>query len=345
MPFVFECIKPVVRPDYKVAVLGGGSWATAIVKILSTNMKRVYWWVREPEIVEGIRSFGHNPLYMNETQLNHKRISVSNRLAQTVKKADVVVVAIPSAYMHASLSALKENAFDGKFVVSATKGLLPEHTLSVSGYFQQFFHVDAQRMGILMGPSHAEEIARERLTYLTSASDNQQLAEDVANLFRCRYVVVNLSYDMKGIEFCVVLKNIYALAAGIFRGLGAGDNLLALFNANCYREMTQYLQHAFPKEDRVYALSPYLGDFLVTTYSQYSRNRNFGYMVGKGYSVRTILMEMKMVAEGYTAVANAYAYNEAHDKLDLPILTTTYRILYEHVPVRTSIHRLLDQLK
>ena len=328
-----------------MAVLGGGSWATAIVKILSSNLKYVYWWVREPEIVEGIRSFGHNPLYLNEAQLNPKKIRISNTLKQVVKKADLIVVVIPSSYMHGTLSKLPKNAFDGKCVISATKGMMQEPMLPVSLYLQQIFGVTEDRLGIIMGPSHAEEIARERLTYLTSASSNEQLAADVANIFRCRYVVVNLSDDMHGIESCVILKNIYALAAGIFRGLGAGDNLLAMFNANCYNEMVQNIQTLFPMEDRKYALSPYLGDFLVTTYSQYSRNRNFGYMVGKGYSVQTILMEMKMVAEGYPAIASVYKFNRDQLHLDLPILNTTYKILYEKAPVKTSIHRLLDQLK
>jgi glycerol-3-phosphate dehydrogenase (NAD(P)+) len=345
MPFIFESIKPVVRPDYKVAVLGGGSWATAIVKILSTNLKYVYWWVREPEIVEGIRSFGHNPLYLNEAQLNNKKIRISNNLKQVVKKADLIVLVIPSAYIHDSLSVLPKNAFEGKMVISATKGLIQEHRLPVSHYLQQFYGVPEERLGIIMGPSHAEEIARERLTYLTSASGNLNLAEDVANLFRNRYVMTNLSDDMRGIEMCVILKNIYALAAGIFRGLGAGDNLLAVFNASCYNEMVQHIETLYPMENRKYAISPYLGDFLVTTYSQYSRNRNFGYMVGKGYSVQTILMEMKMVAEGYPALYSVYHFNEEQLHMDLPILTTTYKILYEKAPVRTSIHRLLDQLK
>lgn len=345
MPFVFESIKPVIRPDYKVAVLGGGSWATAIVKILSNNLKYIYWWVREPEIVEGIRSFGHNPLYLNEIQLNNKKIRISTNLKQVVKKADLIVLVIPSGYVCSTLSVLPSNAFDGKFVVSATKGMVEPDRLPVTSYLQQKFGIDEEHLGVIMGASHAEEIARERLTYLTSASSNPSLAEDVANLFRNRYVVTNLSDDMRGIEFCVILKNIYALAAGVFRGLGAGDNLLAVFNANCYNEMVMIIEAYCPIDNRKYALSSYLGDFLVTTYSQYSRNRNFGYMVGKGYSVQTILMEMKMVAEGYSAAANVYKFNGERLQLNLPILTAIYKILYEKVSVRTSIHRLLDQLK
>ena len=345
MPFVFECLKPVVRPTYKVAVLGGGSWATAIVKILSSNLKSVYWWVREPEIVEGIREHGHNPIYLNEAQLNPRKIRISNNLKQVVKKADLVVIVIPAAFVQSSFSVLSADAFDGKFVVSATKGMMPEPMLPISMYMQQHFGVGKDRLGIIMGPSHAEEIARERLTYLTSASENTALAADVADLFRNRYVVTTVSADLDGIEACVILKNIYALAAGIFRGLGAGDNLLAMFNANCFNEMVYNLEHLHPVENRKYAVSPYLGDFLVTTYSQYSRNRTFGYMVGKGYSVKTILMEMKMVAEGYTAVASVYKYNVEQLHLELPILETTYKILYEKLPVRTGIHRLLDQLK
>lgn len=345
MPFLFESVQKVTRPDLKVAVLGGGSWATAIVKILSTNLNRVYWWVREPEIVEGVRSFGHNPLYLNEAELHARHISISNNLKLVVKKADVVVIVIPSAYVFYSLSKLPTKVFDGKYVISATKGILPESMETVTAFVKNTFCVPLDHLGIIVGPSHAEEIARERLTYLTSASVNQQLAEDVANLFRNRYVIANISDDMTGIEFSVVLKNIYAVAAGIFRGLGAGDNLMAVFNTNCIREMLNIITVVSDNKQRCVATSPYLGDFLVTTYSQYSRNRNFGFMIGKGYSVQTIQMEMKMVAEGHTAAYCVYHLNQSQYHLDLPILTATYRILYEKATVKTTIKRLLDYLK
>ncbi len=345
MPFVFEFSQKVTVPTCKVAVLGGGSWATAIVKILSTNMKKVYWWVREPEIVEGVRNFGHNPLYLNEAELRQSRISVSNNLKLIIKKADIIVIVIPSAYLDGSFSALPENIFEGKSVISATKGMLPESMETVTTYMRNRFHLPEERLGIIVGPSHAEEIARERLTYLTSASSNAQLAEDVANIFRNRYVIVNLSNDMLGIEFNVVLKNIYALAAGIFRGMGAGDNLMAVFNANCVREMLRIIAVVSDNKACDMASAPYLGDFLVTTYSQYSRNRNFGFLIGKGYSVVTVRMEMKMVAEGYSATKCVYQLNENEYHLDLPILTATYRILYERVSLKATIKKLLDQFK
>ena len=345
MPFLFESVQKVTRPALKVAVLGGGSWATAIVKILSTNLKKVYWWVREPEILEGVREHGHNPLYLNEAELHHKHISISNNLKLVVKKADVIVIVIPSAYVFNTLSLLPTNAFEDKLVISATKGILPESMETVTTFVKNTFCVPLNRLGIIVGPSHAEEIARERLTYLTSASENQKLAEDVANLFRNRYVITNISDDMTGIEFSVVLKNIYALAAGIFRGLGAGDNLMAVFNTNCVQEMLNIISAISNDREHRVATSPYLGDFLVTTYSQYSRNRNFGFMIGKGYSVQTVHMEMKMVAEGHTAAYCMYHLNQSQYHLDLPILNATYRILYEKAVVRTTIKRLLDYLK
>lgn len=345
MPFVFECVQQVARPDCKLAVLGGGSWATAIVKILSSNLRRVYWWVREPEIVEGVRSSGHNPLYLSEAKLNSKKISVSNNLKQIIKKADVIIVVIPSAFVYGSLNKLPKTIFSGKIVISATKGMIPESNESITGFMHNFFGIPSKQLGIIVGPSHAEEIARERLTYLTSASENQELSEKIANLFRCRYVVVNLSDDMNGIETCVTLKNIYALSAGIFRGLGAGDNLLAVFNANCIKEILTIIECMYPKEKRSINSSPYLGDFLVTTYSQYSRNRNFGFMIGKGYSTRVVQIEMKMIAEGYSAVSCIYKLNKEKLNLNIPILTATYNILYEKAAVKTTIHRLLEQLK
>jgi len=215
---------------------------------------------------------------------------------------------------------------------------------SISSYMINDFNLTADRLGIICGPSHAEEIAAERLTYLASASANCKLAEETAAFFRCNYVRVHVSNDMEGIEFFVVLKNIYALAAGIFRGIGYGDNLLALFNTNCLNEMAYFIDSIFPNSERNLFTAPYLGDFLVTAYSQFSRNRSFGIMIGNGYSVRTAQLEMKMIAEGYYAVRSIHEMNLKYN-INIPIAEAVYRILYENVMPKMEITKLLEGMK
>ena len=328
----------------KVAVIGGGSWATAIVKILLNNLSPVYWWVRESEIEEGVKKKGRNPLYLSSALLDNKNIYISTDLKHIVSQVDTIVLVVPSAYLFSTLSVLSPEDFQGKNVISAIKGLVPERMNSISSYLINDFKLTADRLGVICGPSHAEEIAAERLTYLASASANLALAEEAANYFRCNYVRVHVSDDMEGIEFSVVLKNIYALAAGIFRGIGYGDNLLALFNTNCLNEMAYFIKSVFPNADRNLFTAPYLGDFLVTAYSQFSRNRSFGVMIGNGYSVRTAQLEMKMIAEGYYAVRSIHELNLKY-KVNIPIAEAIYRILYENAAAKIEIVKLLEGMR
>ncbi|MCL2131086.1 MAG: NAD(P)-binding domain-containing protein [Lentimicrobiaceae bacterium] len=328
----------------KVAVIGSGTWATAIVKILLNNFSSVYWWVREPEIEEGIKAKGRNPLYLSSALLDKQKICISTDLKYIVSQADTVVLVVPSAYLFSTLSVLQAEDFRGKNVISAIKGLVPERMETISSYLVNVFNLTADRLGVISGPSHAEEIATERLTYLASASANGKLAEETAVYFRCNYVRVHVSNDMEGIEFSVVLKNIYALAAGIFRGIGYGDNLLALFNTNCLNEMTHFISSLFPNADRNVFTAPYLGDFLVTAYSQFSRNRSFGIMIGNGYSVRTAQLEMKMIAEGYYAARSIHEINLKHN-VHIPIAETVYRILYENASPKIEILKLLEGMR
>ena len=328
----------------KVAVIGSGTWATAIVKILLSNLSSVYWWVREQEIEEGVKEKGRNPLYLSSALLDNKKIHLSTDLKHIVSQADMLILVVPSAYLFSSLSVLQAEDFQGKNVISAIKGLVPERMDTISSYMMNDFKLTSDRLGVICGPSHAEEIAAERLTYLASASANLALAEEVANYFSCNYVHVHVSDDMEGIEFSVVLKNIYALAAGIFRGIGYGDNLLALFNTNSINEMTHFIASVFPNSDRNVFTAPYLGDFLVTAYSQFSRNRAFGIMIGNGYSVRTAQLEMKMIAEGYYAARSIHEMNLKHH-IDIPIAETVYRILYENAPPKIEIVKLLEGMR
>ena len=332
------------EPEPKIAIIGSGSWATAIVKILLNNLSSVYWWVREAEIEEGIQTKGRNPLYLSSALLDNENIHISTDLKYIISQADTVVLVIPSAYLFSEFSVLQAEDFQGKNVISAIKGLVPERMNSISSYMTSGFNLTADRLGVISGPSHAEEIAAERLTYLTAASANLKLAEEVANWFSCNYVRVHVSNDMEGIEFSVVLKNIYALAAGIFRGIGYGDNLLALFNTNCINEMTYFIESMFPNVNRNVFTAPYLGDFLVTAYSQFSRNRSFGVMIGNGYSVRTAQLEMKMIAEGYYAVRSIHEMNLKHH-IHIPIAEAVYRILYENAAVKMEIVKLLEGMR
>ena len=330
--------------DKKIAVIGGGSWATAIVKILTSNLTNVYWWVREPEIEEGIKTNGRNPLYLSSLMLNNKRVHISTDLKKVVAKADVLILVIPSAYLYATLSNLTAAHFEGKSIVSAVKGIVPEQMKPISSYMKDIFDVSTDRFGVISGPSHAEEIAAERLTYLTSGSANIEFAEFVAQIFSTPYVNVQTSSDMQGIEFSTVLKNIYALGGGIIRGIAAGDNLVAVFNTNCINEMVHFIESAHPNPDRNVFTAPYVGDFLVTTYSQFSRNRSFGIMIGQGYSVRTAQLEMKMVAEGYHAVRCIHELNATY-QADIPIIESIYRILYENAPLKFETQKLFQNLK
>ncbi len=328
----------------KIAVIGGGSWATAIVKILATNLSHVYWWVRETEIEEGINTNGRNPLYLSSILFNNKKIRISTDLRKIVSKADVLVLVTPSAYLYSTLSVLSSECFQDKSIVSAIKGIVPEQMKPISEYIKDNFSVPADRFCVISGPSHAEEIAGERLTYLTSGSSNPDLAEFVAQIFSTNYVKVRTSSDMQGIEFSIVLKNIYALGGGILRGTGAGDNLIAVFNTNCMNEMVHFIESVLPNSDRNVFTAPYIGDFLVTAYSQFSRNRSFGIMIGKGYSVRTAQLEMKMVAEGYHAVKCIHELNLTYG-VNIPIIESVYRILYENASLKLEIQRLFQNFQ
>ncbi|MGI6292471.1 MAG: NAD(P)H-dependent glycerol-3-phosphate dehydrogenase [Bacteroidales bacterium] len=332
----------VVKP--KIAVIGSGTWATAIVKILTDNLPSIYWWVREPEIVESVQSTGRNPLYLSSVTLNPKQVKISSDLKKTVSKADILVLVVPSAYLHNTLSELSIQDLKNKYIVSAIKGIVPERMEFISSYLMHYYNIPSDNLGIISGPSHAEEVAWKKTTYLTAASLNADFAQQIADLFNNDYVHVNTSEDIFGIEFSVVLKNIYALAAGIFRGMAAGDNLLALFNVNCINEMINFVNTVYPNKDRNFYTAPYLGDFLVTTYSQHSRNRSFGIMIGRGYSVRTAQLEMKMVAEGYYATRCIYEMNMNY-KATIPIIDAVYGILYKKASFRQEMYNLLNSMK
>lgn len=326
-----------------IAVLGSGSWATAIVKIATQTHTKVYWWVREQEIVQAVENFGHNPLYLRSCELDRERIIISSDLKMIVSKATDIILVIPAAFVAGSLQSLCPKDFEGKRIICATKGIIPQTNQIVADYIRDYFNVRDENQAVISGPSHAEEIAQERLTYLTVGSCNDEFAKQVAEGLKCRFVKTTTSSDIRGIEYGAVMKNIYALAAGIARGAGYGDNFIAVLIANAAQEMGAFLAVAAPQE-RDTNRFVYLGDLLVTAYSQHSRNRTFGQMIGQGYSVKSAQLEMAMVAEGYYA---AECIDKANRSIgvSLPIARAVYEILYEGKSADEEFKRLSELFK
>ncbi|MBL56075.1 MAG: glycerol-3-phosphate dehydrogenase [Flavobacteriales bacterium] len=315
--------------DAKVSVIGGGSWATALSKILLNNLDQISWWVRRKEVAEHIEKYGHNPNYISSIEFDRKALNVSTDLKETIKESDVIFLVIPSAFLHTEFThaGITPEDLKDKIIVSAIKGIIPEFTLIPAAYLNEHFGVEYNNMAIVAGPCHAEEVAHERLSYLTIATPTRGKAYAIADLLRCRYINVNRNDDLVGTEYSAIMKNVYAIAAGICFGIGYGDNFMAVLLSNAIRETERFVDHVYPKHRDV-KTSAYLGDLLVTAYSQYSRNRTFGNMIGKGHSVKFAQLEMKMVAEGYYA---SNCVNEIQKKfeLELPIADAVYKCLYE----------------
>jgi glycerol-3-phosphate dehydrogenase (NAD(P)+) len=333
-----------VLGNSNIAVVGGGSWATALSKILLNNVEEINWWVRREETAEYIKNFGHNPNYISSIEFDTEKLNVSNDLKSVIQSSDVIFLVIPSAFLHREFekSGIKEDLKD-KVIVSAIKGIIPEFTLIPAAYLNEKFDVEYNNMAIVAGPCHAEEVAHERLSYLTIATPTRGRAYAIGDLLKCRYIKVNKNDDLVGTEYSAIMKNIYAIAAGICHGLGYGDNFMAVLISNAIRETEQFIDYVYPKHRDV-KTSAYLGDLLVTAYSQYSRNRTFGNMIGKGYSVKVAQLEMKMVAEGYYA---SKCVNEIQTKfeLDLPIADAVYQCLYNGKDPRRTFESIQSLLK
>ncbi len=324
-----------------VAVIGGGSWATALVKILSETNDYVGWWMRDEESVMHIKRYHHNPKYLQGVELITERIDVSTDINHIVSQNDYLIFAIPSAFLKSSLESLNIS-LDNKVIFSAIKGIVPDENVIVGEYFHQNYDVPIEQIGVIMGPCHAEEVALERLSYLTIASQTNEYAEQLANALRCDFIKTSTSDDIYGTEYAAVLKNIYSLAAGICHGLGYGDNFQAVLVSNATREMKKFIKAVHPIKRDITG-SAYLGDLLVTAYSQFSRNRMFGTMIGKGYTVRSAMLEMNMVAEGYYA-ANLIKSVKRDYEVKMPISNAVYKILYEGKNPRKVMAALSEKL-
>ncbi len=327
----------------QTGILGGGSWATAIVKILcdSGTEKNINWFIRNPKNIEYIKSRKRNKFYLSSLELQTEKLSLCDDINQIIKKSDILIFAIPSAFIK---NALANTDFDlsEKIIVSAVKGMIPDDNLIFAEYFNQKYNIPKEKICIIAGPSHSEEIAAERLSYLTIASENKSLAEFIGNKLKTKYSRINISDDIYGTEYSAVLKNIYALAAGICHGLGYGDNFQAVLVSNAVREMKRFVDKVHPIS-RDIKDSVYLGDLLVTAYSKFSRNHIFGTMIGKGYSVKAAQLEMNMIAEGYYAAKSIYEINKNH-KIFIPITNAVYHILYENKNPAEEIKLLTDNL-
>jgi glycerol-3-phosphate dehydrogenase (NAD(P)+) len=308
----------------KLGILGGGSWATAIAKMLTDNGHKVNWWVRNEEQAEHIRMYKHNPRYLTSVEFLEGELVVTNDLDHFIEDTETIIIATPSAFIH---SILKDQDLKGHKIVSAVKGIIPEFNLIPAHYFVEKHGIPMSSIAIISGPCHAEEVAMEKLSYLTIASEDPELAKYVAEQMDGRYIRCNVSDDIVGTEISAVLKNVYALACGIAHGLGYGDNYMAVLVSNAIQEIEQFIDKAYPLHRDV-KHSAYLGDLLVTAYSLHSRNRRFGNLLGKGYSLSAVKQEMNMVAEGYYATACINELASQHD-VNLTIANAVYEILYK----------------
>ncbi|MCK0157452.1 NAD(P)H-dependent glycerol-3-phosphate dehydrogenase [Cellulophaga sp. F20128] len=332
-----------MKNDMKFAVLGGGSWATAIVKMLTENLSSVHWYMRNTEAIAYIKEHHHNPNYISAVEFDVEKLELSADINATVNNADVLIFAIPSAFLVTELAKLTVSLED-KIIFSAIKGIVPETGLIVGEHFNETYNIPFTNIGVITGPCHAEEVALERLSYLTIASADEEKAKLVADKLSSDYIKTKTSDDIIGTEYAAVLKNIYAIAAGMAHGLGYGDNFQSVLMSNAIREMKRFIKRVHHMKRNINN-SAYLGDLLVTGYSVFSRNRMFGNMIGKGYTVKSAMMEMSMVAEGYYATKSAYLLNEKHTKkTKTPIIDAVYAVLYEGKNAKKVFKNLTEKL-
>jgi glycerol-3-phosphate dehydrogenase (NAD(P)+) len=325
----------------KFAVIGGGSWATAIAKMLCENLPEITWYMRNTDAIEHIKTQHHNPNYLSSVEFDVSKLKLTSDINEAIAYADYVIFAIPSAFLNAELEKLTASLKD-KVIFSAIKGIVPETSLIVGEHFNVKYGIPFENIGVITGPCHAEEVALERLSYLTIACGDAQKAKIVAKILASNYIKTKITDDIIGTEYAAMLKNIYAIAAGMAHGLGYGDNFQSVLMSNAIREMKKFIRKVH-KMKRNINNSAYLGDLLVTGYSVFSRNRMFGNMIGKGYTVKSAMMEMSMVAEGYYATKSAYLLNQEY-KAKTPVIDAVYEILYEGKDAKKVFKKLTDKL-
>jgi len=331
-----------MKTSPKFAVIGGGSWATAIVKMLSENLNEIGWYMRSVYAKEHLLHAKHNPNYLSAVEFHTEQLKLSNDINEIISYADYLIFAIPSAFLGDELAKLKVS-LDDKVIFSAIKGIVPETGLIVGEHFHKEYNIPFENIGVLTGPCHAEEVALERLSYLTVACADEEKAKLVAKNLSSHYIKTKISDDIIGTEYAAMLKNIYAIAAGIAHGLGYGDNFQSVLMSNAIREMKRFIKRVH-KMKRNINNSAYLGDLLVTGYSVFSRNRMFGNMIGKGYTVKSAMMEMNMVAEGYYAAKSAHLINQQYKSSNTPIINAVYEVLYNGKEAKKIFKKLTEKL-
>jgi len=326
----------------KVGIMGGGSWATALAKIISMTQTKFNWYMRRPEQIEEFKNFGHNPSYLTSVKFSLENITFYSDINDVVKNSDILIFATPSPFLKQHLQKLKV-PLRNKILVSAIKGIVPDENMLVSDYFSKFYNVPNENIAVLAGPCHAEEVALERLSYLTVGCSNEERAQYIADMLGTHFIKASIGCDVTGMEYASVLKNVYSIVSGICHGLKYGDNFQAIFISNSIMEMSRFIDTVSLFERNI-SSSVYLGDLLVTAYSRFSRNRIFGTMIGKGYSVKTAQIEMEMIAEGYYGAKCIKEINNNY-QVDMPILDTVYSILYERKSAVPAIKKLSDTFK
>jgi glycerol-3-phosphate dehydrogenase (NAD(P)+) len=333
-------------PEMKVGIIGSGSWATALAKIATDNGCDIHWWVRNADTIKYLQQRRHNPHYLSAAYFNPSQLQLSSNINEVVAHAEILVIAVPSAYLEAALQQIEPQALQGKKIVSAVKGMIPSTNQLLNEYLAEHFRFPLTDYYTVLGPCHAEEVAAEKLSYLTFSGINEDMARQLATNFQTPYINTITNHDVIGVQYAAILKNIYALGAGIAHGLEYGDNFQSVYIANASYEMATFLKQLVwsneTEEEQKhinYNASVYLGDLLVTCYSLYSRNRMFGNMLGKGYSVKAAQLELNMVAEGYNATKCIHQTNQ-RVKATIPIATTIYEILWEHLPAEEGFRKI-----
>ena len=326
----------------KIAIIGGGSWATALAKIVLSTQDSINWYMRRPDRIEEFERLGHNPCYLTAVKFDLNKIKFFSNINQAIKNSDTLIFATPSPFLKQHLKKVRTN-LTNKFIISAIKGIVPDENMLVSDYFAEYYKVPQENIVVIGGPCHAEEVALERLSYLTLGCSDIEKVKTLSSVFRNQYLMNSVCQDVVGIEYSSVLKNVYAIAAGICHGMKYGDNFQAVFISNAIEEMKRFVD-AIHALERDITDSVYLGDLLVTAYSRFSRNRTFGTMIGKGYSVKTAQLEMEMIAEGYYGTKCIKEINERY-KVNMPILDAVYDILYEKKSASIVIRQLSETFK
>lgn len=329
-----------MTPLGKIAVIGGGSWATALAKLLMGNCDRLVWYIRRPDRIEDFIKYRHNPVYLSDVSFDVHRIDFYSDINEVCERADTLVLAIPSPYFKDEADKISTD-ISGKNIVSAVKGIVSDENLIVTDYFKKNFGCRDENLLVIGGPCHAEEVALARLSYLTIGCHDLEKSRLFALMLAGKKMKTIISADVEGIEYAAVLKNVYAIAGGIVSGLKAGDNFMAMLVSNAIREMGRFVDKIAPMSGRDICKSAYLGDLLVTAYSRFSRNHNLGSLIGKGYSVKAAMLDMEQVAEGYYGTKCIYELNR-EEMVEMPILNAVYDILYRGIPARRAIDTITD---